>query len=112
MVPYVSVKSETGRLKRVLLHRPGFELEHFVPKQMEEMLFDEIPWLERMQEEHDAHRLRITGVDEGVVQQDSSAYCCAEQQYPAEAFAFCRGIYNGNCSHQINEIKKHRAQNV
>ncbi len=54
MVPYVSVKSETGRLKRVLLHRPGFELEHFVPNQMEEMLFDEIPWLERMQEEHDA----------------------------------------------------------
>jgi arginine deiminase len=51
---YVSVRSETGRLKRVMLHRPGMEMEHFVPRQMEEMLFDDIPWVERMREEHDA----------------------------------------------------------
>ncbi len=65
MGSYVSVKSETGRLKRVMLHRPGLEMEHFVPRQMEEMLFDDIPWVARMREEHDAFAdlLRKEGVD-------------------------------------------------
>ena len=54
MSSYVCVRSEIGKLKRVMLHRPGMELEHFVPSQMADMLFDEIPWVERMREEHDA----------------------------------------------------------
>jgi len=54
MGQYVSVKSEIGKLKRVMLHRPGMEMEHFTPRQMEEMLFDDIPWVSRMREEHDA----------------------------------------------------------
>lgn len=65
MGSYVSVKSETGKLKRVMLHRPGMEMEHFVPRQMEEMLFDDIPWVPRMREEHDAfaQALRNEGVE-------------------------------------------------
>ena len=54
MSSYVCVRSEIGKLKRVMLHRPGKELEHFTPSQMHEMLFDEIPWISRMREEHDA----------------------------------------------------------
>ena len=54
MSSYVCVRSEIGKLKRVMLHRPGLELEHFVPSQMAEMLFDEVPWLTRMRQEHDA----------------------------------------------------------
>jgi len=48
------VASEIGPLKKVLLHRPGPELEHIVPAYMEDLLFDEIPWLDKAREEHDS----------------------------------------------------------
>lgn len=49
-----NVGSETGTLRRVLLHRPGIELSRLTPDNRAELLFDELPWLERAQEEHDA----------------------------------------------------------
>lgn len=54
------VTSEIGRLKKVLLHRPGTELEHIVPAYMEDLLFDEIPWLDRAREEHDNFAAALT----------------------------------------------------
>ena len=41
----IHVKSEIGTLKRVMLHRPGQELEHLVPGELERLLFDDIPYL-------------------------------------------------------------------
>ena len=52
------VDSEVGVLRRVLIHRPGLELARLTPRNKEALLFDEVPWLERAQEEHDA----FTGV--------------------------------------------------
>lgn len=49
----ICVKSEIGQLKKVLLHRPGKELEHLVPQELERLLFDDIPYLALAQEEHD-----------------------------------------------------------
>lgn len=49
---YLHVTSEIGRLKTVLLHEPGSELEHLTPKMLDQLLFDDIPWLERAKEEH------------------------------------------------------------
>jgi arginine deiminase len=59
------VTSEVGRLKTVLLHRPGDELKRLTPRNNVELLFDGIPWLERAQEEHDAFAsaLRDRGVE-------------------------------------------------
>lgn len=57
----LKVTSEIGRLKKVLLHRPGTELEHIVPAYMEDLLFDEIPWLDRAREEHDNFAAALTG---------------------------------------------------
>lgn len=37
--------SEIGRLKKVLLHRPGKELENLMPEYLERLLFDDIPYL-------------------------------------------------------------------
>ena len=51
--PFYNVKSEVGKLEAVLLHRPGKELERLTPQYLEELLFDDIPWLGKMQEEHD-----------------------------------------------------------
>jgi arginine deiminase len=58
------VSSEIGRLKAVLLHRPGKELERLTPEFLNELLFDDIPWLKRIQEEHDkfAEALAQNGV--------------------------------------------------
>ncbi|HCS93232.1 MAG: arginine deiminase [Bavariicoccus seileri] len=49
----IEVYSEIGKLQEVLLHRPGEELENLVPDYLEELLFDDIPFLKRAQEEHD-----------------------------------------------------------
>lgn len=61
----LQVFSEIGRLKTVLLHRPGKELENLTPDLLEKLLFDDIPYLKVAQEEHDAfaQTLRENGVE-------------------------------------------------
>lgn len=46
--------SEVGRLRTVMLHRPGNELRRLTPRNNDRLLFDAIPWVDRAQEEHDA----------------------------------------------------------
>ncbi|MFA7189767.1 MAG: arginine deiminase [Sphaerochaetaceae bacterium] len=50
----VNVSSEISQLKKVLLHRPGQELENLTPNYLERLLFDDIPFLPIAQKEHDA----------------------------------------------------------
>jgi len=59
------VDSEVGRLRTVLLHRPGPELARLTPRNNDSLLFDAIPWVGRAQEEHDAFAaaLRDRGVE-------------------------------------------------
>ncbi len=61
----IHVYTEIGRIKRVKLHRPGKETENLVPDYLERMLFDDIPFLEDAQKEHDAivQALRDEGVE-------------------------------------------------
>ncbi|MDF2699068.1 MAG: arcA [Haloplasmataceae bacterium] len=61
----LKVNSEIGKLKQVLLHRPGKELENLTPQWLENLLFDDIPWLELAQKEHDdfAEVFRNNGVE-------------------------------------------------
>ena len=61
----VNVKSEIKPLKKVLLHRPGKELLNLTPNTLEELLFDDIPFLKVAQAEHDAfaQALRNEGVE-------------------------------------------------
>ena len=60
----VKITSETGRLRRVLLHRPGGELLNMTPADAASLLFDDIPYLKDAQKEHDAFAalLRANGV--------------------------------------------------
>jgi len=55
------VDSEVGRLKSVLLHRPGPELARLTPRNNDSLLFDAIPWVGRAQEEHDAFAAALRG---------------------------------------------------
>src|SRR5688572_17859696 len=48
------VSSEVGRLRTVMLHRPGEEIRRLTPRNNDELLFDGVPWVDRAQEEHDA----------------------------------------------------------
>ncbi len=59
------VASEIGKLKRVMLHRPGKELERLTIDNKDELLFDDILWVEEAQKEHDAFAdlLRDNGVE-------------------------------------------------
>ena len=50
----ISVFNEIGKLKTVLLHRPSSEVENITPSTMERLLFDDIPYLKVIKEEHDA----------------------------------------------------------
>ena len=61
----IRVTSEIKPLKKVLLHRPGAEIENLTPEYLERLLFDDIPFLEVAQQEHDAFAevLRTNGVE-------------------------------------------------
>jgi arginine deiminase len=58
------VDSEVGRLRQVILHRPGLELKRLTPDNAADLLFDDVLWVSRAQQEHDsfADVLRSRGV--------------------------------------------------
>ena len=45
--------SEVGRLRRVMVHRPGLEHSRLTPSNAEELLFDDVLWVARAKAEHD-----------------------------------------------------------
>jgi arginine deiminase len=59
------VASEVGRLGRVLLHRPDLELRRLTPSNCDELLFDDVLWVRRARQEHDAFTdlLRDQGIE-------------------------------------------------
>lgn len=61
----LQVDSEIGRLRRVLLHEPGPEVDIMVPQMMEDLLFDDILFGERAREEHRRFKrlLQILGIE-------------------------------------------------
>ena len=66
-----SVDSEVGRLRTVIVHRPGREHTRLTPTNAEELLFDDVIWVKRAKEEHDAfcEIMRDRGVEVLEVQQ-------------------------------------------
>ena len=52
-IPTINVYSEINPLKKVLIHRPGKELENLMPEYIDRLLFDDIPYLKIIREEHD-----------------------------------------------------------
>jgi arginine deiminase len=58
------VRSEVGQLRQVIVHRPGLELSRLTPRNVGELLFDDVMWAKKAKEEHDAfaEALREKGV--------------------------------------------------
>ena len=63
MNPPIHVRSEIGKLKTVVLKRPCLEIEMLTPEYLTELLFDDIPFLPTMREEHDAFAKALTDQD-------------------------------------------------
>jgi arginine deiminase len=59
------VDSEVGRLRQVVLHRPDLELKRLTPGNKDDFLFDDVLWVKRAKQEHDAfaETLRDLGVE-------------------------------------------------
>jgi arginine deiminase len=60
----LTVQSEVGQLRQVILHRPGLELSRLTPENIGDLLFDDVMWADKAREEHDmfAETLRGRGV--------------------------------------------------
>jgi len=61
----LGVHSEVGKLRRVMVHRPELSLRRLTPTNHDELLFDDVLWVERAQYEHDQFvaRMRERGVE-------------------------------------------------
>jgi arginine deiminase len=59
------VHSEVGKLRKVMVHRPGLEHSRLTPSNAEELLFDDVLWVARAKGEHDmfAEVMRERGVE-------------------------------------------------
>jgi arginine deiminase len=84
------VDSEVGRLRTVIVHRPGAELKRIIPRSNRQLLFGGLPWAARAQQEHDifTQALRDHGVQVLYLTellQDVLEYAPARQQAIAAA---------------------------
>ena len=61
----VGVHSEVGKLRKVMVHRPDLSLRRLTPSNHDELLFDDVLWVERAQYEHDQFvaKMRERGVE-------------------------------------------------
>lgn len=50
----VGIHSEVGRLREVIVHSPGSELDRLTPVNAADLLFDDVLWAARAREEQDA----------------------------------------------------------
>jgi arginine deiminase len=66
----LGVHSEVGKLRKVIVHRPELSLKRLTPDNHDDLLFDDVLWVERAQWEHDQFvaRMRERGVEVFYVQ--------------------------------------------
>ncbi len=53
MTSKFGVNSEVGKLRKVIVHRPDLSMKRLTPSNHDELLFDDVLWVERAQWEHD-----------------------------------------------------------
>jgi arginine deiminase len=61
----LGVHSEVGKLRKVMVHRPGLEHARLTPSNAEDLLFDDVLWVTQAKREHDAfcELMRERGVE-------------------------------------------------
>ena len=78
----LGVHSEVGKLRQVIVHRPDLSLKRLTPGNHDELLFDDVLWVERAQWEHDQFvaRMRERGVEVLYVQDLLSEALAASEE--------------------------------
>ena len=90
----IGVHSEVGKLRKVMVHRPGLEHTRLTPANAEDLLFDDVLWVKQAKKEHDAfcEAMRERGVE------------VFEVEYAARRGAGrTRRRASGSCDHALNE---------
>ena len=105
------IASEIGKLKSVLLHRPGREFTRLSPSNKEHLLFDDVLWLRRAQEEHDkfAQCLRDAGATVYLVHELLQA---ALEQPEARKFALEHSFTDRYVDPRVAEPLREYAENL
>ena len=86
------VHSEVGKLRKVMVHRPELSLQRLTPANHDDLLFDDVLWVERAQYEHDQFvaKMRDRGVEVFLLQEllaEAIAAAGAEKQRLLELVA-------------------------
>jgi arginine deiminase len=89
----LGVHSEVGRLRKVMVHRPGLEHARLTPSNAEELLFDDVLWVSRAKQEHDAF---------AEVMREHGVEVFEAERLLAEALAG-PGARDWVCAHILNE---------
>ena len=85
----MTISSEIGRLREVILHRPGLELRRLTPANKDTLLFDELVWVGKAQQEHDLLRTALEREQDRQVGVDLCRQ--ASRAHPGMATAACHG---------------------
>ena len=103
----IHVYSEIGKLKKVLLHRPGDEIDGVIPQTLPRHLFDDIPWKKGAQYEHDcfADILRKEGTEVVYIEDlfRASFVKDGSREKFIDRFLNAQGIFNTHLRAQITE---------
>lgn len=104
----LNVNSEIGKLKTVLLHEPGEELNNLIPESLGNLLFDDIPWLPLAVKEHQAyaeafrsHGVKVVYLTD-LVSEALNSYKNAKDEFIDE-FISEAGIYSDSLSEKVRE---------
>ena len=86
-MPEFGVHSEVGQLRKVMVHRPDLSLRRLTPSNHDDLLFDDVLWVERAQYEHDQFvaRMRERGVEVFHLQDLLGEALAADDDGPAPA---------------------------
>ena len=76
------VHSEVGKLRKVIVHRPELSLQRLTPSSHDELLFDDVLWVERA---HTSTTSSSHGCASGVLRCTSFAICSPKRWSPARA---------------------------
>jgi len=75
----INIPNEYSKLEKVIIHRPGREIDRLTPDNLQELLFEDIPYLKRMQSEHDEFAKILTENDVEVLYLQELLKPCLEQ---------------------------------
>lgn len=107
----IRITSETGRIERVIVHTPGQEMNLVSPANREDLLFEDILYLEEAYREHQlmcAVFAKIIGSDEGVVQLADLLRQSFDNAEAREAFVdrICRDVAELNLAAVRDELAR------